>query len=269
MADVVHNAGVVCNGIIGGNVQHIAVVHSILGHRCHIVGIGEGVLGAGVAQILQVALNGVYLIFAVWLSGAVQQTHGLCIGAPLVNHICLLIQRSQIGSTGYVGTHGAGEVINAQSHAVLGHCGAQNGNITGCGGGCLQCGGCVCQHQVHALGNKAVHDGCAGCGIAGCVLLIELHLIAQSLHQSVFKALGCSVQCHVGRQLADANQISFLVLGCGGGFCCGIIAAGCQRQGHCGCTSQCHQFLFHCAFSYFLITFILMFFLGLFWSISL
>ena len=114
VADVVHNAGVVGDGVVRGDIEHIAVVSGSLGHGRHIIRVGEGILGAGETQRLQRGLHRVHLILAVGLGGAVQQAHGLGIGAPLGNHGSLLVQRGQVGRTGDIGTHGTVEIRDIQ-----------------------------------------------------------------------------------------------------------------------------------------------------------
>ena len=71
MANVVDDAGIVGGGIVCGDIEHVAVVSGILGHRGQVVGIGEGILGAGISQIFQRFLDGIHLILAVGLGRAV------------------------------------------------------------------------------------------------------------------------------------------------------------------------------------------------------
>ena len=239
MAEVVHHAGVVGHGVVRGDIEHVAAVHGALHHRGHVVGVGKGILRAGIAQLFQLGLHGVHLILAVGLGRAIDQTHGLGLGAPLLNHGRLLVQRRQVGGAGHVGAHQAGKVADLQRHAVFGNRGAQHGDGAGGRGGRLQRRGGVGQNQIHVVGHKAVDDGGAGGALAGGVLLFKGDAVAQRLGQGVFKALGGGVKRHVGGQLANADHI-----GCFAGFR-GVLAAGGQRTHKQRGAEQRKQFFLH------------------------
>ena len=53
----------------------VIVVGSALNDRCNIIRVGEGVLGAGVAQAFEVCLNRIHLILTVCLIKACFKTH--------------------------------------------------------------------------------------------------------------------------------------------------------------------------------------------------
>ena len=218
-ADAVHDAGVGSDGVVGGDIQSVVLVSGLLADGRQVVGVGESVLGRGDALGLQILLDLVHLILAVGLSGAVQQADLLGVGHPLHDHISLLVQRSQVRGAGDVAADGAGEVGQAQSHAVLGDGGTQNGDLVGGRLCSLQSGGGVCHDEVNAGGNEAVGDGGAGSGVTLCVLEVELHVVAELCGQSVLKALCCSVQSGVLHQLADADGVG--VAGSGSGTGCG------------------------------------------------
>ena len=142
-----------------------------------------------------------------------------------MEHLGLLIQRGQVGGAGDVAAqHLILRGVQLQRHAVVGDGGAQNGDVGGSGSGGGEGGGGVGQDQIHLLGHEAVDDGAAVGHLTAGVLLPDLHLVAQSLLQSVNKPLCSRVQRGMGRQLADADHI--LILGLGGSSA----AAGGQRQ---------------------------------------
>ena len=122
-----------------------------------------------------------------------------------------MIQRCQIGGAGDVASHGAGEVIQTQCHAVLGNGSAQNGDGVGSSLCSLQSRGSICHNQCHAGGNKAVGNGGAGSGIALCILEVESDVLAKGSGQRILKALRSGIQCSVLHQLADANGEFFSV----------------------------------------------------------
>ena len=209
-------------------------------------------MGAGIAQILQVALDRVHLILAVGLGGAVQQAHSLGVGEPGVQHLSLLVQGRQIGGAGDVVASGAGKAVNAQSHAVLGDGGAQNGNGAGAGGSGLESGGAVGHDQVHALGDKVVGNGGAVGGIAGGVLGVDGDTVAQQFRQGVLKALGGGVQGLVLDLLDNTHGVGLaaggglVAAGIGIGICgLGVAAAGSQAQSHDGGQRKGKKLLFH------------------------
>ena len=201
--------GVVGRRVVGGDIDHIGAITGGLGHGGEVVHVGEGVLGTGVAHLLQIALDGLHLKHGVGLGGAVEQAHVLRVGEQLLEHGGLLVQRGQVG--------GAGDVaaqylvlcaVQAQGDAVVGDGGAQNGDVGGGGLGCLERIGGVGQHQVHIFRHKAVHDGGAVVVLAAGVLLVKLHpILAEGLHQSRLEAPGGRVQRVVGGELADTHQI--------------------------------------------------------------
>ena len=251
MADAVDDACIGSSGVIGGNVQHVGVVSCLLANCLNVVGVGEGVLGAGQTLSFQQLCNCVYLVLRVCFCGAVQQTNGLSIGTPFHNHFCLLVQRSQVGGTGNVGANQTVEAVDAQRHAVFGNGGAQNGDGAGCYGSSLQRGSCVCHNQINVCGNEAVNDGVAGVGIACCVLDIPVDVFfAQFSVQCIHKALGCCVQRNVLNQLAYANVISRT----GIGAAAVSAAASDQTDHHQNCHCECDK-LFH--FSYLLTNYLL------------
>ena len=106
----------------------------------------------------------------------------------------------------------------AQGHAVLGDGGAQHGDGVGGGGGGLEGRGGVGHNQVHAVGHKAVDDGGAGGGIAGGVLILNVHLTGKLLVEGVDEALGGVVQGGVGGQLANAHHVFLTASGLGAVF---------------------------------------------------
>lgn len=61
-------------------------------------------------------------------------------------------QRRQIGSTGNIAAYGAVEILDAQSHAVLGNGGAQDRDLIGAGLSRLQSRRRVGQDQIHVVG---------------------------------------------------------------------------------------------------------------------
>ena len=103
-----------------------------------------------------------------------------------------------------------------------------------------QSGGGVCHDEIHIGGHKAVDDGGAVDAFAGGVLLVKLHGIAQSLCQSVLKALGSGIQSGMLHQLADANGICLGRLGFSGGRSRGFRGScGLSRSGGSGGGSTC------------------------------
>ena len=137
---------------------------------------------------------------------------------PTVHHwLLLLVEGREVGGAGYVGADGAGEVIDAERCAVLRYRGAENGDSRGCGGGCLNCRSCVRHDEVDVVGNKAVYDDGAVCGLAGGVLIVKGDLVAELFLQSVHKALSCGVKSRVLSELNDAYAIGLFSGRCGAG----------------------------------------------------
>ena len=165
-------------------------------------------MGSSDALVLQILLDFIYLILTVCLSGAVQQADLGSLWQPLRDHLSLLIQRSQVRSTRNIAAHSAGEISQAQRHAVLGNRGAQNGDLIGSSLCRLQSGRCIGHDEVYACGNKAVGDGSAGSGIVLCVLEIKRDILAEFRAQSILKTLGSGIQGCVLHQLADANGVA-------------------------------------------------------------
>ena len=223
--------GVCSNSVIGGHIQCVVLVGSLLADRGQVVGIRESVLGNGDTLFLQILLDLIHLILAVCLSRAVQQANLLGLRHPLHDHLSLLIQRGQIGSAGDIAAHNAVEIGQAQSHTVLGNRGAQHRNGVGGRLRSLQGRSGVCHDQIHTSRNKAVGNGSAGCRIALCVLEIESNILTERCGQSIFKTLSGGIQSGMLHQLADANG-EFLAVSCGRGCCrrCRRTAAGSQSS---------------------------------------
>lgn len=61
--------------------------------------------------------------------------------------------------------------------------------------------------KIHALGHIAVDNGGAVGGVAGGVIVLDLHLTGQCFVQGVNEPLRCSVQSLVLNQLADTDLV--------------------------------------------------------------
>ena len=134
-------------GVIGGNIDHIAGIGSALADGGQIVGVRECVILAGVAKFFQAGLYGINLILAVCFGAAIQQTNGLCIGEQFLDDSCLLIQRSEIGSTGNISANGSCPVINFQCGSIVSNTGSYNRNISRCCSCCLKSTCRICEDQ--------------------------------------------------------------------------------------------------------------------------
>ena len=79
--------------------------------------------------------------------------------------------------------------------------------VPGGGSSGLQGRSCVCHDQIHIFCDLIIDDGSASSAIACSNAFLEGNLAGQSFVQSIFKALGSSIQCIVGNQLADTDNI--------------------------------------------------------------
>ena len=132
-----------------------------------------------------------------------------------MKHGCLLVQRSQIGSSGNVASHSTSKTINTKSHSILSNWSSKNRNLIGTCLRCLQSRRCVGKNQIHIRRDKAVNNGRTGVRIPLCVLLVKLYLIPQSFGQRIFKSQSSGIQRVMLHQLTDSHSVGF--------FCSGVI----------------------------------------------
>ena len=232
--------GIGGGGVVGGDVDHVAGSAGGLGHRGQVVGVREGVVGAGEALTLQVLPDDVHLVDGVGLCRAVEQAHVLGVGEEVQEHLGLVFQGGQVGGAGDVGAGGAGPVLHLQGGGIVGDGGAQDGDVRGAGLGGLEGGGAVGHDQVHPGGDEPVDDGSGVGGLAGGVVQLKLHAAAgggDQLGELVLEPLGGLVQGGVLHLLADAHGIAAggggaVAGGVGGGVIGRIAPAGGQGQGH-------------------------------------
>ena len=169
-------------------------------------------------QFIQFSADIFNLIYGVRFCGAIQDTNLLHFREEFLNHGRLLIQRSQVGSTGYIGAGSAGPVSDVQS-------------------GCIVRDGCADDRTFGSrLGGS---DGRAVRLLALCVLEIELHVIfTESFLDSVLETFRSSVQSRVLQQLNHADGvrgISARILGCCRAVCgCAAAACQCEHRQHSG-----------------------------------
>ena len=150
-----------------------------------------------------------------------------------MQHVRLLIQRSQIGSTGNVCACYACPVIDRKCCRIVCNAGSQNRDLIGSCRCCLQRGRCICQNQVNIRRYKLVDDRCTGCGITGSILQVKLHIfLTQQFCQCILKALGCCIQRFVLYQLTDTNVIH-LAICCYRIRCCICCLLCCCCRGFC------------------------------------
>ena len=79
-----------------------------------------------------------------------------------MQHVRLLIQRCQIGSTGNVCAGYACPVIDGKSCRIVCNAGSQDRDLIGSCRRCLQGSCCICQNQVNIRRYKLVDNRCTG-----------------------------------------------------------------------------------------------------------
>ena len=204
--DIADGGGAGSGGIVGGNVDYVNFLRSIGRNYGNVVGIGKGVTLAYKALFGELFFDNLNLIQAVGFGGAVQKAYNLGIGNELEDHIRLLGKGRKVAGAGNVLTDNAGEVVNAERHAVLGNGGAENRDGHGRIVRSLQSGRRVGHNEVVLLGNKAVYDRAANGNITGGVLNIDSNIFfAENVFKRLLKAFGCGVERLMGYQLAYAD----------------------------------------------------------------
>lgn len=159
------------------------------------------------------------------------------------------MQVGQIGRAGDVAADRAAKIVDVERNAVGRDGRAEDGNISRGGDGSGQGRSGVRHDEVDALGDKAVDDSAAVDGIAGGILHVDGHGVAERFFQCVNEALRCGIERLMLHELADADGVGLSALGgCVGGgrrLSCGLCGgAGGQAQDHHERQKHCKN-LFH------------------------
>lgn len=112
--------GAGCSRVVSWDVDDVAGTSNLLGDRVDVVSVRESVLGDLQAVLLGVLGHFISLVFGIWLSRAVEDAQLLSLRNEVLDHLLLLVQRSKVRSPGNVATNRAVELLQVQSHLVIG-----------------------------------------------------------------------------------------------------------------------------------------------------
>ena len=137
-ADVVDQLGIGGSGVVGRDVEHVAVIAGIGRDLGDVIGIGKGVILDLVAHLFEDRADLIGLELGVGLAGAVEEADILGIGKDLLQQLGLGLGGDTVGGAGDVGAGGAVPVVYVKGAGVVGDRGAEDGDLVGGGLSCQQ-----------------------------------------------------------------------------------------------------------------------------------